>query len=80
MPSTHTYGMAGVGHGYANMNLQGAIYGKQATNIGFSAASGGSVLVNALSSGARALTGAEERRCDTVQTVQTVWCSATKWG
>lgn len=37
--SMYTYGAAGVGYGYANMNLlQGAIYGQQATAAGASAA------------------------------------------
>lgn len=44
--NTHTYGMAGVGHGYANMNLlQGAMYNQQAMGIGTTAAGPGSVMI-----------------------------------
>ncbi|SPO05576.1 uncharacterized protein DNG_08263 [Cephalotrichum gorgonifer] len=39
MPSACTYGMAGVGYGFANQNsLQGAIYGQQAMAVGQQAA------------------------------------------
>lgn len=46
MPSLHTYSAAGVGYGYANMNLlQGAKYGQQAMNITMNAANGNSVFI-----------------------------------
>ncbi|KAI1102709.1 hypothetical protein F4804DRAFT_312299 [Jackrogersella minutella] len=44
--SSHTYGAAGVGYGFANMNLlQGAMYGKQAMAAGASAVNGGTIML-----------------------------------
>ncbi|KAI1211153.1 uncharacterized protein F4807DRAFT_419220 [Annulohypoxylon truncatum] len=46
MGSSHTYGAAGVGYGYANMNLlQGAMYGQQAMAVSSSAVNGGTVML-----------------------------------
>ncbi|KAI1446501.1 hypothetical protein F5Y02DRAFT_407801 [Annulohypoxylon stygium] len=46
MGSSHTYGAAGVGYGYANMNLlQGAMYGKQAMAVSSSAVNGGTIML-----------------------------------
>ncbi|KAI1092034.1 hypothetical protein F5B19DRAFT_455988 [Rostrohypoxylon terebratum] len=46
MGSSHTYGAAGVGYGYANMNLfQGAMYGKQAMAVSSSAVNGGMIML-----------------------------------
>ncbi|KAI1451471.1 hypothetical protein F4805DRAFT_463769 [Annulohypoxylon moriforme] len=46
MGSSHTYGAAGVGYGYANMNLlQGAVYGQQAVAVSSSAVNGGTIML-----------------------------------
>ncbi|KAI2470185.1 hypothetical protein F4781DRAFT_391465 [Annulohypoxylon bovei var. microspora] len=46
MGSSHTYGAAGVGYGYANMNLlQGAMYGQQAMAVGSGAVNGGTIML-----------------------------------